>query len=139
MYNNKKYILTISICIFALVFLIFKNYIVLKTINERQKKIIQVKVNEEDNYKSIREFGYSDIISVFEKQQGIKIVKFIQQKESDIASVEVEILGDISTVEKVLKNIESKDNFHNVQNIKIERCEDNNIIARLNVNFIKNK
>lgn len=139
MYNNKKYILTISICIFALVFLIFKNYIVLKTINERQKKIIQVKVNEEDNYKSIREFGYSDIISVFEKQQGIKIVKFIQQKESDIASVEVEILGDISTVEKVLKNIESKDNFHNVQNIKIERCEDNNIIGRLNVNFIKNK
>jgi hypothetical protein len=141
MYNNKKYILAIGICMFALAFLIFKNYMVLKTINERKKKIMQVELNSEDKHKSIRKFGYSDIINVFEKQEGIKIVRFIQQKENDIdiASLEVEILGDISAIEKVLKNIEDKDNFKNIQNIKIEKIEDNSIITRLNMNFIKNK
>lgn len=138
MYNNKKYIIIIFFCMFLSAFLMFKNYTVEKVISEKQKKIRQIEVKSGDKNIAIKEFGYSDIINAFEDQEGIKITKFIQQ-EDNVASVEVEILGDIPLVEKVLKVVKDKENFENVQNIKIEKHEDNSIITRLDMNFIKNK
>jgi hypothetical protein len=139
MHSNKKYSVVIFICIFSLVFLIFENYRVGKIVSEKQKKISQAEEKIEDKYIPIKKFGYSDIINAFGNQEGIIITKFTQKKEGNTATVEVDVLGDISLVEKMLKNIESKENFQDIQNIKIEKCEDNNIITRLNMNFIKNK
>lgn len=139
MYNNKKYIVIIFLCIFSLVFLIFKSYAVEKVISEKQKKIRQIDVKAAAKNTAIKKFGYSDIINDFENQEKVKIIRLIQQKEDNVVSVEVEILGDISLVEEILKDIKDKDNFQNIQNIKIEKREDNSIITRLDMNFIKNK
>lgn len=139
MYNNKKYIVIIFLCIFSLVFLIFKSYAVEKVIIEKQKKIRQIDVKAAGKNIAIKKFGYSDIINDFENQEKVRIIRLIQQKEDNVVSVEVEILGDISLVEEILKDIKDKDNFRNIQNIKIEKRKDNSIITRLDMNFIENK
>ena len=139
MHNNKKYSVVIFFCIVSLIFLIVQNYRVEKIVSEKQKKISRIEEKMENKYIPVKKFGYSDIINDFGPQEGIKITKFTQKKESNTAAVEVEMLGDIPSVEKMLKNIEGKENFQNIQNIKIGKCEDNKIITRLNMNFIKNK
>lgn len=139
MYNNKKYYVVILLCAFSLGFLMFQNYRIDKIISEKQKKIRQIEEKLEGKYISKKKYGYNDIINAFGNQEGIKITKFMQQKESNIATIEVNMLGDIPLVEKMLKNIENKENFQNIQNINIEKCEDGKIITRLNMNFIKNR
>ena len=139
MSNNKKYNFAILLSIFSLIILIIQNYRVEKIIAEKQDKVQKIEKKVEAKHLVVKKFGYNDIVNAVGNQDGIKITKFIQQKESDIALVEVEILGELTFVEKTLENIENKENFQNVQNIKMEKCEDDKIITKVNVNFIRNK
>jgi len=139
MCNNKKYIMVTFFFIFSLVFLIFENYRVEKVLSEKQNKITKIEMKEKNKDIPTKKFGYIDIINTFENQEGLKITKLNQQKDENTASVELDIVGDISLIEKFLKNIEKKENFQSIKNIEIEKREDNSITTRLNMNFIKNK
>jgi hypothetical protein len=139
MCNNNRYIIVTLLSIISLSFLIFENCKVGKVVREKENKLMQIEAMAKNKSTLTPKFGYSDIINVFDNQEGIRIIKLIEQKEEKRASAEIEILGDMSTAEKVLKNVEKKENFQNIQNMKMEKREDNNIITTLNMNFIKNK
>lgn len=139
MYMNKKYTIITFFVILSLMLLIFENYKAAEVISEKENKIMQMEMMSKNKAMMGNKFGYSDIVNAFDNQEGIKIIKFTQQKGETRASVEIEMLGDIPTVEKVLKNVEKKENFQSIQNIKMEKLPDNNIITRLSMNFIRNK
>lgn len=136
---NKKYIIITSFIILSLILLIFENYKAAEVISEKENKIMQMEMISKNKVMSGNKFGYSDIVNAFDNQGVIEIIKFTQQKGETGASVEIEMLGDIATVEKVLKNVEKKENFQSIQNIKMEKRPDNSIITKLSMNFIKNK
>lgn len=139
MYMNKKYTIITFFVILSLILLILENYKVAEVISEKENKIMQMEMMSKNKAMMGNKFGYSDIVNAFDNQEGIEIIKFTQQKGETRASVEIEMLGDIPTVEKVLKNVEKKENFQSIQNIKMEKLPDNNIITRLSMNFIRNK
>ena len=139
MCKNKNAKIIIFLCVFFLGILIFENCRVGKILSEKQKKLHLIEESSKNKCIPDNKFGYSDIIKYFSNEDGLKTIKFIKLRENNIASVEVDIYGDIAFAQKELKIIESRENFQKVNSIKVGKDKDGKIITKVNMDFISNK
>lgn len=134
----KKYKIALFLCIFILIGLTFENYKIGQELAQSLKKQTLIQKNEKNRLINLNRYGYSDIVEILGNKDNLKIKKIDKDKQNGIALVEVELIGDIYTVEKELKYIRSKENFTKVNNIKIEK-DDSTVISRVNMSFINNR
>jgi hypothetical protein len=139
MSNKKKYNFIILLSIFFLIILMIENYKVRKIIDEKQCKLQEIDKKIQNEQLIIKKFGYKDILNAVGNQDGIRITKIAQKKGSDIVLVRVMLSGELSFIVRALENMKNDESFQSVQNIEMEKSEDDKIVAKVNVNFIRNK
>lgn len=131
----KSIIISVSVLLF--IFLVEQNYFIKQKITDNQTKLADIDDNKNRDNK-FKQFGFTEIIEELNEKDKIKINGLRSQNNKE-ATVEFEILGDISMVKNSLEDIKKKENFHHVSNIKIYKDENNNNINKVNIDFIKNK
>lgn len=138
MFKNMIYKqITIILCLILFVFLIVQNLNVRQKIVKNEAKLRVINENKNDDSK-LKQFGFTEILEDLSEKEKIKIDD-LKSKNNKEATVEIEILGDISIVKKTLEDIKNKDNYQYINNIKINKDENNNNTAKVNIDFIKNK
>lgn len=127
----------VILCLLLFVFLIVQNYNVRQKIVENEIKLKTI--DENKNYSNkFKQFGVTDILEDLSEKEKIKINGLRSQNNKE-ATVELEILGDISIVKSTLEDIKKKDNYQRINSIKINKDGNSNNTTKVNIDFIKNK
>lgn len=139
MYKYKRYKMIAFLCILFLCGLIYGNYKVEKSVIEKQKKLQLIEEKTKEKYAPVKKISYSDIAKALGNMEELKITKFTQNHENNTIAIEAYIMGDIFFSEKILRNINVKDQTPKISNIRIGRNKNGEVITKLNMNFINNK
>ena len=127
----------VILCLLLCGFLILQNYNVRQNILKNEVKLRSIDENRTyDN--NLKQFGFTEILEDLSEKDKIKI-NGLRSANNKEAKVELEISGDISTVKNVLEHIEKKDNYRRINNIKINKDENNNNTTKADIDFIKNR
>lgn len=138
MFKNTIYKPTMVIlCLILFVFLIVQNFNVKQKIVENEAKLRVIDENKSDDSK-LKQFGFTEILEDLNGKEKVKI-NGLRSENNKEATVELEILGDISIVKSVLEDVKKKDNYQHINNIKINKDENSNNTTKVNIDFIKNK
>lgn len=140
MYKNQKnkwvlLVLVVLMVILCTRLIFVKNKVIsYKNQNIFKSKSVS-KTLRNESVKSIKEYGYSDILECVQKNRDFEI-KAINLMENEICSVEVNYNGDIKLLYNALCYLNKSGNFLSVNKISINTDAKT---TSLSINFKKNK
>lgn len=138
MKKEKTYKIILSLCLISLIVVTVENLILMRKIEYKKTQLNLIEERLTNSKSAQKIFGYGDIIKDLDNKDTIEVKKFNQQKNNNTATVDLEIMGNITKIKELLKEIKNKENFLRFNNIKIEKHEQD-FIARISVDFTKNK
>lgn len=90
--------------------------------------------------KNIKVYGYSEILDMVSKVPNLYIKNFNNNEESKkLLKVEFNYKGDITSFIKVIDDFKGKENYVNLENLKIENANKVNQSINFDLVLIKNR
>ena len=129
--------------IICALFLIIISILVLLTIRSIKISILNRGKNIQatnSTSKNIKVYGYSDILDMVSKVPNLYIKNFNNNEESkNLIKVEFDYKGDITSFIKVINDFKGKENYVNLENLKIENANKVNQSINFDLVLIKNR
>ncbi|MFL0246707.1 hypothetical protein [Candidatus Clostridium stratigraminis] len=135
--NLKHYKLICTLFLIIISMLVLLNVRLIKISILNKGKSLQV---TNPNSRTIKVYGYSEILDMVSKVPNLYIKNFNNNEENKkLLKVELDYKGDITSFIKVINDFKGKENYVNLENLKIENANKVNQSISFDLVLIKNR
>lgn len=124
-------------------FLIITSVLTLLNVRSIKMSILNKGKNIQAAYSTSKDnkvYGYSEILDMVSKVPNLYIKNFNNNEESKkLLKVELDYKGDITSLIEVIKDLKKKENYVNIENLKIENANKVNQSISFDLVLIKNR